>query len=166
MSKTKEYYASCNEAEFEELEETKAIVRDLLRDLTFNTMKDFLGRTKTLISDLNTDTGDVLIHTNKHSLSKAFYAVHFEAINLNVSNVQLADATIYIGLGIDLEMQKTVLGFWLKQEQENGYQFWLRVCGQLKDSGIETISIRSFDNFYWLNEAMNKVFGDQSSIKS
>lgn len=159
MSKTKEYYSSQNEASFEELEETKAIIRDLLRDLTHNTMKEFLSKTKNLINDLNTYNGDTLLNSGNNSFAKVYYAVHFEAINLSSNNDKLSNVNIYIGLGIDLEMQKTVLGFWLKNENENGYQFWLRVCEQIKNSGVESICVKGCDNFYWLNEAMNKVFG-------
>lgn len=87
-----------------------------------------------------------------------YYAIHFEKLDLNNINPELNNITIYVGFGLSLNMERTVLGFWVKKRATNSYKFWLKVCKQLKDSGVSSIEMKEYNDQYWLTEAMNRVF--------
>lgn len=140
------------------LEETKSVIKDLLNDTAQNALREFLSQASTLVNDLNIQTQESQPRLQRMIMDKVYYAVSFEAIDFNCSNNDFDKTTIYVGLGIDLEMQKKVLGYWMKSSSENTYEFWLKVCKELKQSGIQSIHIKSIDNIYWLTKAMNLVF--------
>ncbi len=140
------------------LEETKVIVKDLLKDTAGNALAEFLDQTRALVNDLNNHTQESQPRLQRIIMDKIYYAVHFEAIDFNWNNNDFDKATIYIALGIDLEMQKKVLGYWIKSSSGNSFEFWLKVCKELKQSGIQSIHIKSLDNIYWLTKAMNLIF--------
>lgn len=140
------------------LEETQTIIRDLLKETAHHALTEFLNQANSLVNDLNLQTQESQPHLQRMVMDKVYYAVHFEAIDLNSTDSDFGKTTIYIALGIDLEMQKKVLGYWIKSSSENTYEFWLKVCKELKQSGIQSIHIKSLDNIYWLTKAMNLVF--------
>lgn len=82
------------------------------------------------------------------------YSVHFEEIEIRSNK----ETSIFIGFAIDFNMEKFILGTWKREANEDTYNFWLRVCSQLKESNINSIEINNFDEHFWLNEAMNKTF--------
>ncbi len=141
-----------------ELEENKIIIEDLLKSLRHKTLKDFVNNIEILIKDLNISQTSGAQQTSKQSITDTYYAVHFETVNFRL-NTETENVTVYIGFGLNLEMERTVLGFWLKRNSENSYKFWLKVCQELKDAGINNIEIREYNNQYWLSEAMTQVFG-------
>ncbi len=141
-----------------ELEENKIIIEDLLKDVRQQTLEDLTHHIEILVKDLNIYHCDRPINEDYRTKSDSYYAIHFENINLNLTHKDL-DSIIYIGFGLDLNMQRNVLGFWLKKNSENPYKFWIKVCEQLKDSGINSIEVQDYNKQYWLNEAMNQVFG-------
>ena len=145
-------------SQISELDQTRNILKGLLENLTQNTLNDFFDQTVSLVNDLNSDARESLRYQSRIEFDKVYYAVHFEAIELNSSNKDFDKTIIYIGLGLDLDMQRKILGYWIKTNSENTYDFWLRVCKELKRSGISSIHIKSLDNIYWLTKAMNVVF--------
>ncbi len=145
-------------SQFSGLEETKTIIRALLKDAAQNALRGFFNQAMVLVNDLNTHAQESQPSLQRIRMDKVYYAVHFEVIDFTCSNSDFDKTTIYIALGIDLEMQKKVLGYWIKSSSENTYEFWLKVCKELKRSGIQSIHIKSLDNIYWLTQAMNQVF--------
>jgi len=157
MAKIPNYYTKNKiNNKSEDLQETKLIVGDLLKDLSRNTIQDLVKQVSSLVNSLNLYNKDFLVHSAKKEMGESYYALQFEA--LNFTSMSYTGTTVYIGLGIDLEMQRKVLGFWLKQETENSYDFWLRVCQELRGLGIRSVEIKYCSEFYWLSEAMDKVF--------
>ncbi len=144
-----------------EFEENKIIVEDLLKSLRHKTLEDLVHKIEILIKDLNTYHYDWPINAVKNTETESYYAIHFENLDLSIVSKELDNVTIYIGFGLDLNMQRTVLGFWLKRESDNPYKFWLKVCQQLKDSRIHSVEFKEHCNQYWLTEAMHQVFGNK-----
>ncbi len=96
-----------------------------------------------------------LYNTSVHQqANKDFYSILFEELVFSSDPAK----KIYIGFGLDTEMQKTILGSWFKDPEESNYHFWLRVCKDIKGSGVESIKLKDNNNFYWLTEAMSRVF--------
>lgn len=141
-------------------EETKLIVRDLFSEISNKTTKNLLKKIKTLIMELNLETKSAEACGTQVSLDQDLYAIHFESMDLNIKNEKLK---VFIGFGIDLNVQKSLLGFWLYDPEEAPYHFWLRVCEEIKSSGVRSIEKKVTDSFYWLEEAMDKVF--KESVK-
>ena len=155
----KQINQSTNNSEFEE---NKIIVEDLLQSLRHKTLEDFIHQVEILVKDLNIYHCDRPINAVPKNSTELYYAIHFETLDLSTINKDLDSITVYIGLGLDLDMQRKVLGFWLKRTSDNPYKFWLKVCQQLKDSGILSIEIKEYHNQYWLTEAMNQIFSSKT----
>lgn len=140
---------------FTDLEETRGIVQALLSDLKETTLNDLFREVQTLINGLNVYNRDSLDPWTENKFAKDYYAVHFETIDFNYA---YGKNTIYIGFGIDCNMQKNILGFWLKHDHESYLHFWLKVFEQLKQSGMKSIELESFEDCYLQYEAKNRVF--------
>lgn len=135
------------------IKETKSIIDNLLLDIRKEKISELLVNLKLVIDDLHNEN----LQESKKT-KNTYYAICFEQIELRLNNPNIEDEIIYMGFGIDLEMQKTFLGYWYKAKEENNFQFWLRTCRDLKSIGIEQVQVKELSNFYWLTEAMNKVF--------
>lgn len=140
---------------FVDLDETRNIIQTLLSDLKEDAFKELFQAVQTLVSGLNIYNLDSFDPWNEKKFSEDYYAVHFEAIDLNYS---YGKNTIYIGFGIDNTMQKNILGFWFKPDSESYFHFWLKVFEQLKDSGMQSIELDSIGDCYLQHEARNRVF--------
>ncbi len=139
-----------------DLGETKTIVQGLLADLKVSALKDLFKEVQTLVNGLNVYNSDSLDPWSENRFVKNYYAVHFEAIDFNYA---LGKKIIYLGFGIDCDMQKNILGFWLKHDYESYFHFWLRVFEQLKQSGMQSIELGSAEDCYLQYEARSRIFG-------
>ena len=140
-------YTSIDVKNTEEKKAHKEIARLLMTDFISNTINDFQSLFVT-----NTQF-------TKQEGYKHLYSIHFEKIEIKTNFMQKS-LDLYFGFGINLDMTRFVLGHWRKEETEHQYHFWLRVCKELQESGIESIEINNFDEYFWLNQAMNKTFYD------
>lgn len=138
------------------VKESNTIIQDLLESVRQETYEDLIQKIELLVKDLSINNGPDL--SNSTTPTYCYYAIHFEDINLSLSHKKHNSDTIYIGFGLDLEMQRTVLGYWLKKHSESPYHFWCRVCNELKASGITSVEMTEFNEQYWLTEAMNQIF--------
>lgn len=80
----------------------------------------------------------------------------FERIYLSDSS--LINLEIYLAFGLDCEMNKFCLGAWQKNTSDKPYEFWLKVCNDLRQKGLQEMHLPNFDEHYWLREAMDKNF--------
>lgn len=90
-------------------------------------------------------------------LKKIYSIVYLDAIHYKVKE----DGTIiskasYTCFGIDLEGNKEVLGIWIGECE--GARFWLRVCSELKNRGVQDIFIACIDGLKGFPEAITSVF--------
>lgn len=69
---------------------------------------------------------------------------------------KIINKCVYTVLGIDMEGQKDILGFWLSENESAS--FWASVCNDLKNRGIQDIFIACHDNLKGLSAAINASF--------
>jgi putative transposase len=69
---------------------------------------------------------------------------------------KVANRSVYLALGINMEGQKELLGIWIAQSE--GAKFWLGVITELKNRGIKDIFIACVDGLKGFPEAIESVF--------
>ena len=73
----------------------------------------------------------------------------------------------YVALGINSEGYKDILGIWIGENE--GAKFWLKVCNELKNRGIQDILIICIDGLKGFPDAIHTVFpetkGSEKSIR-
>lgn len=126
-----------------ETKQSYAISRVLMQKFIINHINDLV---KTIIEK-------PLINQNH---ANNYYSLFFE--KLEISSSSISDVEIYLAFALDQEMQKSCLGVWQKNSFEKPFEFWSRVCKEIKSYGIEIIDIPNYDEHYWLKEAMDKYF--------
>lgn len=88
----------------------------------------------------------------------SFYPVVFmDAIHFKVREEgHIITKAAYIALGINGEGYKDILGIWIGENE--GAKFWLKVCNELKNRGVEDILIVCIDGLKGFPDAIHTVF--------
>lgn len=79
-------------------------------------------------------------------------AVHFKVKQEN----RIVTKAAYVALAITVEGMKDVLGVWIGENE--GAKFWLKVCTELKNRGVQDILITCVDGLKGFPEAIQTVF--------
>lgn len=79
-------------------------------------------------------------------------AVHFKVKQEN----RIVTKAAYVALGINIEGMKDILGVWIGENE--GAKFWLKVCTELKNRGVQDILITCVDGLKGFPEAIQTVF--------
>lgn len=89
-----------------------------------------------------------------------FYPVVFlDAIHFKVrEDGRIITKAAYVALGIDAEGCKDILGIWIGENE--GAKFWLKVCTELKNRGVQDILIVCIDGLKGFPDAIKTVFPD------
>src|SRR3712207_9015574 len=83
---------------------------------------------------------------------------YLDAIHLKLRrDGKVLNTAVYIGLGVDLEGQRDVLGHWIGDGAE-GANFWLSVVTDLQARGVEDIFIACIDGLTGFKDAIQAVF--------
>lgn len=64
---------------------------------------------------------------------------------------------VYTIMGIDLEGNKDILGFWISKDGESS-KFWLQVLKDLQNRGVEDIFIACVDGLKGFTEAIESIY--------
>lgn len=90
-------------------------------------------------------------------LDSIYPIVFLDAIHFKVrKDSRIVNKAAYSVLGINLEGQKDILGIWIGENESAS--FWLGVCNDLKNRGVEDILIACKDGLSGFSEAINTVF--------
>lgn len=90
-------------------------------------------------------------------LQKVYPIVFFDAIHYKVKeNGKVISKASYTCLGIDIEGKKDVLGIWVGHAE--GAKFWLKVCTELQNRGVNDILIACIDGLKGLPDAIKMAF--------
>ncbi|MDI3548100.1 MAG: putative transposase [Halanaerobiales bacterium] len=90
-------------------------------------------------------------------LNRVYPIVYLDAIHFKVrKDNRIINKAAYSVLGINLEGQKDILGIWVGESESAS--FWLGVCNDLKNRGVEDILIAYKDELAGFSEAINTVF--------
>lgn len=90
-------------------------------------------------------------------LDRIYPIVFLDAIHFKVrKDNRIVNKAAYSVLGINLAGHKDVLGLWIGENESAS--FWLGVCNDLKNRGVEDILIVSKDGLTGFSEAIRTVF--------
>jgi putative transposase len=90
-------------------------------------------------------------------LDKVYPIVYLDAIHYKVrEDNKVITKAAYICLGIGMEGHKDILGIWIGESE--GAKFWLSVCNDLKNRGVEDVLIACMDGLKGLPDAIKTVF--------
>ena len=107
-------------------------------------------------------TDDALIKVKEwfgRTLDKVYPIVFMDAVHFKVKDEhRIVSKAAYIALAINLEGKKEVLGVWIGENE--GAKFWLKVCTELKNRGVNDILIACIDGLKGFPEAITSVFPD------
>lgn len=130
------------------------------------TVRDIQDHVKSLYganispSTISAITDKVIEEANEwHSrpLKSHYPVVYFDAVHFKVRDEgAIVTKAVYSCYGIDLEGEREILGLYIGESE--GAKFWLGVCSELKQRGIEDILIACMDGLKGLPEAIENVF--------
>lgn len=90
-------------------------------------------------------------------LDRVYPVVFLDAIHFKVRKEnRIINKAAYSVLGINMSGQKEILGIWIGENESAS--FWLGVCNDLKNRGVEDILIACKDGLSGFSEAISTVF--------
>ena len=90
-------------------------------------------------------------------LEEVYPFVFMDAIHYKVKeDHRYITKAAYVVLGINMEGGKDILGIWIGENE--GAKFWLKVCTELKNRGIQDILIVCIDGLKGFPDAIHTVF--------
>jgi transposase-like protein len=90
-------------------------------------------------------------------LDRVYPIVYLDAIHYKVrQDNRIINKAAYSVLGVNMEGLKDVLGIWVGENESAS--FWLGVCNDLKNRGVEDILIACKDGLSGFSEAISSVF--------
>ena len=91
------------------------------------------------------------------SLDRIYPIIFLDAIQFKVRKEnRIINKAAYSVLGLNIAGQKDILGIWIGENESAS--FWLGVCNDLKNRGVEDVLIACKDGLSGFSEAINTVF--------
>ena len=122
-------------------------------------IKDIYGAdiSPTTVSNITDKVKELVVEWQSRSLQRIYPIVFFDAIHYKVRDEgKVVTKAAYTCLGIDLSGIKEVLGIWAGENE--GAHFWLGICNELKNRGVEDILIACVDGLKGFPDAIKTVF--------
>ena len=111
----------------------------------------------TLISDVTDAVLDEVKAWQNRPLEAIYGVVYLDALYGKMRHEGRVDnRAVYVGIGIDLEGRKEVLGLWTSGNE--GAKFWLGVLTELRNRGVKDILIVCVDGLKGFPQAIETVF--------
>lgn len=112
----------------------------------------------TLISEITTDLDAEVTAWRTRPLEPVWPIVYFDGIVVHVrgANGRVAQHTVYVALGVNLEGHKELLGLWLGENE--GAKFWLACLTDLKNRGLGDIFVACIDGLSGFAEAIHTAY--------
>jgi len=121
-------------------------------------MKEIYGIevSPSMVSKITDKILPVFTEWQSRPLEKIYPIVFLDAIRFKVRKEnRVVNKAAYSVLGINLNGQKEILGIWIGENESAS--FWLGVCNDLKNRGVEDILIACKDGLSGFSEAINTV---------
>jgi putative transposase len=122
-------------------------------------MRDIYGveASASLISRITDKVLPQLQEWQSRPLEAIYPIVFFDGIIFKVrQDAKVINKCVYTVLGIDLTGRKEILGIWISENESAS--FWLRVCNDLKNRGVERILVACRDNLSGFSSAIQTAF--------
>jgi Transposase and inactivated derivatives len=124
-----------------------------------NYMHDIYGVdvSPTMVSKITDKILPLITEWQSRPLDRVYPIVFLDAIHFKVrQDNRVVNKAAYSVLGINISGRKEILGIWIGEHESA--KFWLGVCNDLKNRGIEDILIACKDGLTGFSEAINTVF--------
>ena len=109
------------------------------------------------ISSITDSVMGVAKEWKNRPLEEVYAIVYFDAIHFKVrSNGRVITKAAYTVLGITLEGVRDILGIWIGESESS--KFWLKVCAELQNRGVNDILISCMDGLKGLPSAIETIF--------
>src|SRR5215218_10700500 len=112
---------------------------------------------KQTISTITDKVMDGMAEWQNRPLDRVYPVVFLDAINVKIRDGKVANRPIYVALAVTAEGTRDILGLWAGDGGE-GAKFWLSVCTELKNRGVEDVLMAVCDGLTGLPEAINTVW--------
>ena len=122
-------------------------------------MKDIYGIdvSAELVSKVTDKIFPLVTEWQSRPLDRVYPIVFLDAIHFKVrKDNRIINKAAYSVLGINVQGHKDILGIWIGENESAS--FWIGVCNDLKNRGVEDILIASKDGLTGFSEAINAVF--------
>jgi putative transposase len=112
----------------------------------------------TLISEITADLDAEVTAWRTRPLDRVWPIVYFDGIVVHArgDNGRVAQRTMYVALGVDLQGHKQLLGLWLGENE--GAKFWLGCLTDLKNRGLDDIFVACIDGLSGFAEAIHAAY--------
>ena len=112
----------------------------------------------TLISEITADLDQEVSAWRTRSMEAVWPIVYFDGIVVHARNDdgRVAQRTVYVALGVNLQGHKELLGLWLGQAE--GAKFWLNCLTDLKNRGLQDIFVACIDGLSGFAEAIHAAY--------
>src|SRR5579864_5032699 len=115
----------------------------------------------TLISNVTEAVMEEVKSWQSRPLDAVYPIVYLDALVLKIrESRQVLNKAIYVGIGVNREGHKEVLGLWTGPQGHpaEGSKFWLQVLTELKNRGVADVFIACIDGLKGFPEAIETVF--------
>src|SRR5580658_10321998 len=114
----------------------------------------------TLISEITADLDAEVTTWRTRSLDGVWPIVYFDGIVVHArgDNGRVAQRTVYVALGVNLQGRKELLGLWLGENE--GAKFWLACLTDLKNRGLRDVFVACIDGLAGFAEAVHAAYPD------
>jgi putative transposase len=111
-----------------------------------------------LISEITADLDKEVAAWRTRPLDAVWPIVYFDGIVVHVrgTNGHVAQHTIYVALGVNLQGRKELIGLWLGENE--GAKFWLGVLTDMKNRGVREIFVACIDGLVGFAEAIHAAY--------
>lgn len=112
----------------------------------------------TLVSEITADLDAEVTAWRTRSLDAIWPIVYFDGIVVHArgDGGRVAQRTMYVALGVDLEGHKQLLGLWLGENE--GAKFWLGCLTDLKNRGLSDVFVACIDGLSGFAEAIHAAY--------
>jgi transposase-like protein len=94
-------------------------------------------------------------------LDPVYPVVFIDAIRVKIRDGEVANRPIYVALAVTCEGNREVLGLWAGPHKDGeGAKFWMRVCTEIKNRGVNDVCMIVCDGLKGLPAAVNQVWPD------
>lgn len=122
-------------------------------------MKDIYGIevSATTVSKVTDKILPLISEWQSRPLDRVYPIVFLDAIHFKVrKDNRIINKAAYSVMGINMDGMKDILGIWVGENESAS--FWLGICNDLKNRGVEDILIACKDGLSGFSEAISSVF--------
>jgi putative transposase len=112
---------------------------------------------KQTISTITDKVLDGMAEWQNRPLDRVYPVVFLDAIHVKVRDGKVANRPIYVALAVTADGTRDILGLWAGDGGE-GAKFWLQVCTELRNRGVDDVLMAVCDGLKGLPDAINEVW--------